>query len=50
MSYEDLLLERDGNVARVAVNRPKKLNALSSMQMKEGTSAFLEKRSANFRP
>jgi enoyl-CoA hydratase len=35
MTYENLLVERDGAVAIVTVNRPKVLNALNSVTMRE---------------
>jgi len=40
MSYEHLLVERDGGVAWVTVNRPEKLNALSGGVIEELDRAF----------
>jgi enoyl-CoA hydratase len=42
MSFEHLLIERDGAVAVVTVNRPKVLNALSSQTLDELRRAILE--------
>ena len=39
-TYEHILVERDGAVARVTMNRPKKRNALSLDHMRELTSCF----------
>ncbi len=39
-AYEHILYERDGHVARVTMNRPKKRNALSLDHMRELTSCF----------
>ena len=48
MAYETLLVERDGPVAVITINRPKSLNALNATVMKELIAAFdeLEKDSA----
>jgi enoyl-CoA hydratase len=35
MAYENLLVERDGQIATITVNRPKSLNALNSRTLKE---------------
>ena len=40
MTYEHVLFERDGAVARVTMNRPKKRNALSLDHMQELISCF----------
>jgi enoyl-CoA hydratase len=42
MAFENLLLERDGAVATLAINRPKVLNALNSPTMDELRRAVLE--------
>ena len=42
MSYETLLVERDGHVATVTVNRPKVLNALNHQTLSELGAAFDE--------
>lgn len=42
MAYETLLLERDGPVAIITINRPKVLNALNAKVLDELTSAFSE--------
>ena len=39
-AYEHILFERDGKIARVTMNRPKKRNALSLDHMRELTSCF----------
>ena len=41
-TYEHILLERDGNVAYVTMNRPNKRNALSLDHMGELTACFKE--------
>ena len=40
MSYETLLIERDGPVLSITVNRPKALNALSAMVLGELSRAL----------
>jgi enoyl-CoA hydratase len=40
MSYETILLEKDGAIAIVTVNRPDKLNALNARVIRELTDAF----------
>lgn len=42
MAFENLLVERDGAVAIVTINRPKVLNALNTATMQELTAAFAE--------
>lgn len=42
MSYENLLVEFDGNIATVFVNRPKALNALNGATLKEIEEVFVE--------
>src|SRR5215217_4925093 len=42
MAFDNLLLERDGAVAIVTINRPKVLNALNSATMDELRRAILE--------
>ena len=42
MSYENVLVERDGDVAVITVNRPKALNALNSATLRELTQAVRE--------
>jgi enoyl-CoA hydratase len=42
MSFENLLIERDGGVAVVTVNRPKVLNALNTQTLDELRRAILE--------
>lgn len=42
MAYTNLLLERDGGVALVTINRPEKRNALNSATMDELRRAILE--------
>lgn len=42
MAYENLILERDGAVAVVTINRPKVLNALNSATMEELTAVMGE--------
>src|SRR6185436_6870321 len=42
MSFENLLIERDGGVATVTVNRPKVLNALNTQTLDELRRAILE--------
>src|ERR671935_416950 len=39
MAYENILVERDGPVATITVNRPKSLNALNSATLRELTQA-----------
>ncbi|BBL79482.1 putative enoyl-CoA hydratase echA8 [Rubrobacter xylanophilus DSM 9941] len=39
-TYEHILFERDGEVARITMNRPEKRNALSLAHMQELTDAF----------
>lgn len=39
MSYETILVERDGRVGTITLNRPQALNALNSQMMNEVTSA-----------
>jgi len=41
-NYENILLERDGLVATITVNRPKSLNALNSRTLRELTQAVRE--------
>ena len=40
MVYENILLEKDGGVARVTINRPKVMNALNAATLKELAHAF----------
>lgn len=42
MPYETLLVERDGAVALITINRPKSLNALNNTVMRELVAAFEE--------
>ena len=50
MSFENLLLERDGAVAILTINRPKVLNALNTQTLDELRRAILElKRDADVR-
>jgi len=42
MPYENILLEREGPVATITVNRPKSLNALNSATLRELTQAVRE--------
>jgi enoyl-CoA hydratase len=42
MSYETILVDRDGRVATIMLNRPQALNALNSQMMNEVTSAAAE--------
>ena len=42
MPFENLLVERDGNVAVVTINRPKVLNPLNTATMEELTRAMTE--------
>jgi enoyl-CoA hydratase/carnithine racemase len=42
MPFEDVLVERDGAIATVTMNRPDKRNALSERHMAELTAALLE--------
>src|SRR5437762_13105122 len=45
MTFENLLLEREGAIAIVTINRPKVLNALNSHTIDELRRAMLELRS-----
>ena len=42
MSFENLLIERDGAIATVTVNRPKVLNALNTATLTELRAAFTD--------
>ena len=42
MSFDNLLIERDGAVAILTVNRPKVLNALNTQTLDELRRAILE--------
>src|SRR5438046_1687493 len=42
MAYENILIDRDGPVAVITVNRPKSLNALNSQTLRELTQAVRE--------
>ena len=42
MSFENLLLDRDGPVAIVTINRPRVLNALNAQTIDELRRAMLE--------
>src|SRR4029077_16524381 len=42
MTFENLLLERDGAIAIVTINRPKVLNALNTQTLDELRRAFLD--------
>ena len=46
MSYELLLVERDGNIATITLNRPEKRNALNT-QLRDEISAVLEELEAD---
>ena len=41
MTFDNLLLERDGSIAIITINRPKVLNALNAATMGELSRAFL---------
>jgi len=42
LAYETIRLEREGRLARVALNRPDSMNAMNSVMMKELADAFEE--------
>lgn len=42
MGFENLLFEKDGNIATVTINRPKALNALNADTLKELDQVFTE--------
>ncbi|GFG83832.1 enoyl-CoA hydratase [Mycolicibacter algericus] len=42
MSYETILVDRDGRVGTITLNRPQALNALNSQVMNEATAAAVE--------
>ncbi len=42
MAFDNLLLERDGAVALVTINRPKVLNALNAQTLDELRRAMLD--------
>src|SRR5207253_2005859 len=42
MAYENILVEREGPIATITVNRPKSLNALNSATLRELTQAVRE--------
>lgn len=42
MAFENLIVDRDGAIAIVTINRPKVLNALNTATMEELTAAFAE--------
>ena len=42
MTYQNILVERDGPIAVITVNRPKSLNALNSQTLRELTEAVRE--------
>ena len=42
MSYKNLILEKEGEVALITVNRPRVLNALNSDTLKELSEAFAQ--------
>src|ERR687883_1753539 len=42
MAYENIVVERDGPVATITLNRPKSLNALNSATLRELTQAVRE--------
>ena len=42
MTFENLLVEHDGAIAVITINRPKLLNALNAVTMDELRAAFLE--------
>src|SRR4030081_2235704 len=42
MSFETLLLERDGAIAIITINRPRVLNALNAQTLDELRRAFLD--------
>ena len=44
MEYQNLILEKQGNVAIVKINRPDKLNALNAATMEEIKQVFLSLR------
>src|SRR3954468_3937284 len=46
MAFDNLLLERDGAVATITINRPKVLNALNSATIDELRRAILELKAA----
>lgn len=51
--YETITLERDSNVATIALNRPQRLNEGQALcgytsDHEEGVAAFFEKRAPNF--
>jgi len=42
MNYENLIIERDGQIATITINRPKSLNALNSQVLRELAQAVRE--------
>ena len=46
MAFENILVERDGDIALITVNRPKSLNALNSQTLRELTQAVRESATA----
>ena len=42
MSYDDILIERDGRIAKLILNRPQKLNAITDHMEEEMGLAIKE--------